>query len=110
MERNQTEMMFSNFSLGRQLRDEGICRVESNNGSFVEYMRKFAYKIAQRNGTVTINDLRQHANQIGMQPKHPNAWGSVLRCSWFRPVGFAQAKLPQSHARCIRTWEIADYG
>lgn len=108
MEQLQTDIMFRNFSLGRALRDGGIAQVESNGVVFVALMRDAAVEIAKRDGTVTINDLRQYADAIGIKPHHPNVWGSVLKSKLFVPVGYTQAKLPQSHARCVRVWRLAE--
>lgn len=92
---------------GQQLKLDGLERVESNNKQFVRDFRSLAVSLAQCNETVTSDDLRKIADKIDVQPKHPNAWGSIFRSKLFTPVGFTQSEIPSCHGRTIRVWALA---
>lgn len=92
---------------GKLFRDEGIERVEMNNPEFVSAMRLVALQHAQKHGTVTADDLRAVASERGIEPLHPNAWGSVFNTPALKPVGFTHSKTPSCHARVIRVWTLA---
>lgn len=92
---------------GQQLKLDGMDRVERNNALFVRNFRELALTIARANGTVTSDDLRKIADKIDVQPDHPNAWGSIFRGKFFKPVGYTQSEIPSCHGRTIRVWAAA---
>jgi hypothetical protein len=85
----------------------GLDLVESNAQVFTETMRGYARMVARQHGVVTTDDLRRHADKIGLYPHHRNAWGAVLRRPMFKPVGFVQSEIQSNHARVIRQWALA---
>lgn len=89
---------------GKEARDEGIERVESNNPRFVDYMRDIAMEISIEQGQVSTDDLREHASELGIQPVHQNAWGAVFKSRGWVQVGRKASRWPSNHAREIRVW------
>lgn len=89
---------------GRQLRDDGIARVSVGREDWIAQARAIAIEVAEANGTVTINDVRE---RIELPDEFPqNVWGAVLRGDAFEPVGFCQATHPSAHARVVRIYKL----
>ena len=89
---------------GRQLRDDGIARVSVGREDWIAQARAIAIEVAEANGTVTINDVRERIELPDEFP--PNVWGAVLRGDAFGPVGFCQATHPSAHARVVRIYKL----
>jgi hypothetical protein len=81
--------------------------VEDNGQVFVKTMRGYARMVAREHGEVTSDDLRRHAERIGLYPHHKNAWGAILRRPMFKPIGHTQSKIRSNHGRLIRVWGLA---
>jgi hypothetical protein len=92
------------MNAGQQLRDDGIARVSLGREEWIAYARAVAVEIAEANGTVTINDVRERIELPEEFP--PNVWGAVLRGDAFEPVGFCQATHPSAHARVVRIYKL----
>ena len=69
-----TKQMGFDWEAGRDRKDAGLEQVEEHNPSFVEVMRERARDVATRLGTVSTDDLRLYARQMGLTPNHQNAW------------------------------------
>ncbi len=95
------------LSLGEQLKIDGMEAVETSNAEFVSAMRLYALQYAAKHGNVSANELRAEARARGIQPEHPNAWGSVFHTPALVTCGFTQANTPSCHARVIRVWRLA---
>ena len=89
---------------GQARKVEGQAVVADHNTEFVALMRAEARRISNERGWVTSDDLRVYASQLGLEPTHPNAWGSVWRGKGWRSIGHRKSAVPQSHARMIRIW------
>ena len=87
------------------LKDRGIELVEQNNLEFVNNMRNQAMRISRRFGQVTVDMLRIYAENSGIQPEHPNAWGAVFRCKGWKRVGYKPSKTISAHGRVIGIWK-----
>jgi len=96
-----------NRERGERRRDSGTSRVKANNKNFVEQMRIWAEGHASRYGRVTAADVRGHANRIGVEPEHPNAWGSVFKDKRFVQLGTEISSTPSRNAGIIRIWGLA---
>lgn len=91
---------------GRELRDEALSKMEAHRKVWLMIARKWAVLIAQRDGQVTIEDVR---DKISLPSYcHPNTWGAVMRCKELKAVGFTQATHSAAHARAIRTYVYND--
>lgn len=87
-------------------KEAGQALVESHNEHFVERMRAQARRLCAINGTVTSDDLREAANDLGIRPRHPNAWGAIFHGDEWRAVSYTRSKLVSNHARTIRVWTL----
>ena len=96
--------------LGLQLRDTGLDRVEQKSMTFQERMRMEAIRICRLKGYVDSDDLRELAEEEGIEPHHKNAWGAVFRGSDWVAVGVANSRIPTNHARLIRRWAYKPKG
>lgn len=85
----------------------GLGLVENSNQVFVQTMRGVARMIARENGSVTSDDLRLRAREMGMEPEHPNAWGAIFKGREWSVVGFEASGYPTNHGRIIRRWSLA---
>ena len=87
-------------------RDAGIEKVIGNNESFVKTMRNIARLIVKRRGIVCSDDLRQIADDYGIEPLHRNAWGGIFSGKDWQCVGFVKSTLSTNNYRTIRTWRL----
>lgn len=96
-----------NLHEGRRLRNRGASQVTAKNGTFVETLRSAARMIARQKGTVTGDDLRVWADEHGMQPTSPNAFGAVFTNNKdLEPCGFCPSAQPNRRGGLIRVWRI----
>lgn len=58
---------------GLQLRDDGMARVSVGREDWIAQARAIAIEVAEANGTVTINDVRERIELPDEFP--PNVWG-----------------------------------
>ena len=89
--------------IGQILKQQGMAQVENTNPGFVTLMRLVAICHYRTHGEVSADDLRRYASDRGIEPHHPNAWGSVFRRG-FKRVGFRPSTIPSNHARLISVW------
>ena len=55
----------------------GLARVEATHPDFVPRLRAAARAYALQHGTVTADDVRRLADELGLRPGHAmNPWGS----------------------------------
>ena len=85
-------------------RDTGIEQVSDNNQVFLETMRGYARRIYRNRGYVTSDDLRVIADDIGLQPHHPNAWGAIFAGNDWQCIGRMKSAYKPNHAREIKKW------
>lgn len=84
----------------------GLDLVEANAQTFVETMRSYAREFARKNVTVTSDDLRDYADEIGFHPHHKNAWGAVFRGDDWMQIGYTKSRRRSNHARVIGVWAL----
>jgi len=97
-----------NLQLGEQAKIYGMDLVEFNNQGFVFSMRKLARQMIKQCGKITCDDLRIIADKYGIEPDHPNAWGSIFKTKDFIECGFQKSKRISNHARRIIVWTLKD--
>ena len=70
--------------------------------------QRVAVRIAERQGTVTSDDVFAVLARNGLNPKElGNAAGSVFRGHEFRFTGsWRKSRRPTNHARSIRVWAL----
>lgn len=95
-----------NLERGRAARDTGIAKVSCSNETFLETMRGVARLFCQRNGQATADDLRKWADENGVEPTHPSAWGAVFRTPEFEAVGLTPSKQFLRHGNRNMVWKL----
>ena len=91
---------------GQALKDSGKKKVEANNRPWMNRMRAEAFKLAARNGSVAIDQLRWHADNTDDQPKHPGAWGAVFNEDRWVANGHKESEYADHRARIITVWSL----
>lgn len=59
---------------GQILRDMGLESVELHNEDFVRSARNIARKLAEMNGQVTMDDVREVFDKLAIAPRHCNPY------------------------------------
>lgn len=91
---------------GERLKREGLDAVESTSGEWVDRMRAAAREHVRRTGSVSVDDLRRHADRTGDQPDTPHAWGAVFSRGGWREVGRKRSDYGSNRAREVRLWAL----
>lgn len=92
--------------VGQKIRDRQLDFFEVRDEEFLAHCRSVAVAIAQQQGSVSINDVRERvAIPYG---KHPSVFGAVFKGKQFTPIGFTEATHPAAHARVVRVYTIAN--
>ena len=100
--------MGSELQLGLELKEAGLDQVELHGERFVDWARRVAIAICRDKGVVNADEIRLVADNNGIAPHHPNAWGAIFRGKEWVPVGFMQSEHPSNHGRVIRTWRYEE--
>jgi hypothetical protein len=89
---------------GRSRKERGLDAVAGNNESFVGTLRRAAQAHALRHGSVTADDVRTIAEQLGLTPTHKNAWGAIFRGRGWERIGERPSQLATNHAHRNPVW------
>lgn len=100
------QMELFNKELGERLKEQGRDRTEASNDGWVELARIEARRIAEANGTVSVDALRAWADRTNNHPRSPNAWGAVFRGGW-ELHGYVKSAYLSNHARRVCVWRLA---
>jgi len=92
--------------IGRSLRDSQLALFEQRDTEFLSHCRTIAVEVAQKVGTVSINDIR--AQVLLPAHVHPSVLGSVFKSKRFQAVGFTEAAHKAAHARVVRVYKLID--
>jgi|GEM_PF-2443505 len=92
---------------GEILRDMGLESVELHNEDFVRSARNIARKLAEMNGQVTMDDVREVFDKLAIAPRHCNSFGAVFKSKEFCCIGRTKSRLTSNHAREIKIWKLA---
>jgi len=91
---------------GADLKRLGLDSVEINHADFLGTARQFAELLAKKNGRVTMDDVRDILDRLGMEPKHANVYGGIFRGDEWHCIGMKQSTRPSNHARHVRIWSL----
>jgi hypothetical protein len=96
----------NDLTIGRSLRDSQLALFEQRDTEFLSHCRTIAVEVAQKVGTVSINDIRA---QVRLPAHvHPSVLGSVFKSKRFQAVGFTEAAHKAAHARVVRVYKLID--
>lgn len=90
--------------VGDARKKAGLDSVTDNNVTWLDRMRAVARRYVKLGGQVTVDQLREHADNCGDMPAHQNAWGAVFRGSEWVAIGFAKSTYATNNARRICVW------
>ena len=96
----------NDLTIGRSLRDSQLALFEQRDTEFLSHCRTIAVEVAQKVGTVSINDIR--AQVLLPAHVHPSVLGSVFKTKRFQAVGFTEAAHKAAHARVVRVYKLID--
>jgi hypothetical protein len=96
----------NDLTIGRSLRDSQLALFEQRDTEFLSHCRTIAVEVAQKVGTVSINDIR--AQILLPAHVHPSVLGSVFKSKRFQAVGFTEAAHKAAHARVVRVYKLID--
>ena len=96
----------NDLNIGRSLRDSQLALFEQRDTEFLSHCRTIAVEVAQKVGTVSINDIR--AQVLLPAHVHPSVLGSVFKSKRFQAVGFTEAAHKAAHARVVRVYKLID--
>ena len=93
-------------------RDEGIARVSYFEANMDQIKVQAASWLSRNEGREVIGeDIRIGVEYLGFRPKHPNAWGALIK--WCTKKGYLQPtdryRMPKSkasHARACRIYIV----
>ena len=102
-----TALPLFDFAAAQHERDAGVASVAHHCAGFVETVREQAAAICRERGQVTADELRAWADDNGLTPHHPNAWGAVFAGKRFTCIGTIQSSYVSNHYRQIKVWRLA---
>jgi len=92
------------FYAGQKLKDLALDGLEGKYPGFLARARHVAQSIAERQGEVTADDVREIlAIPVDV---HPNVMGSVFREPRWRRIGWRRSSQPQRHANRVGVWRL----
>ena len=94
------------LAAGAAARDRGLSLVESRDRSLAEILRDEARRIARTAGTVTIDDVRDFADEHGFAAPHKNFWGCIFRGDEWIAVGSEPSGRVGKHAHRNTVWRL----
>jgi len=86
---------------GKQL---GLLLVEMHNAPWLEVIRAIAIDLYEKNGAISIDDLRHWCDDNKRQPDSEKAWGAIFRGLEWTPIGQKKSRYTSNHCRRIYTW------
>jgi hypothetical protein len=89
---------------GEKLKQHGLDAIEIKEGDFVGTARSIAELLAKKNGTVTMDEVREVLDLLGVQPAHSNSFGAVFKNKRWIYAGMRKSNRPSNHARMVRIW------
>lgn len=92
--------------LGLDLKERGLDSVEAS-GDFVARLRAELAAWSRIHGSVTNDDARRLAEDLGLAAPSRYHWGGVFRKGW-RQVGWKLSEVPSNHGRVNRVWILED--
>lgn len=94
------------LSQGLKQKELGLSIVEANNATFVETGRGIARMLIQKHGKTSMDEVRDKLEEMGLQPKHKNAFGAIFRSPEFEAIGFKASTHESRHCGMQRVWRL----
>lgn len=89
---------------GLEMKALGMARAETRAVSFVQRLRPAVKAFAIAHGSVTADDARRLAAELGLTPGHKNVWGIIFRERGWKLVGYRPSTIRSNHAHRNPVW------
>ena len=107
MTHSQPSLLDWQRALGEDRKRRGMASAVAHDRTrFLDIMRNHAVEVAERTGSVTIDDCRNFADRIGAAPASPGVWGSVFTGGLFYDAGMTRSTWPPSNRRKITVGKL----
>lgn len=90
---------------GSALKQMGLYRVEASNTALVKLARAIGRELCGKYGSVTIDQIRQDARMVGIEPKSSACWGAVFHTDEWKCIGMEPSQVRENHGRFVRRWK-----
>lgn len=79
-----------------------------SNPEFYAIARKYLAALSRRrpDGIVSVDDAERYLTKKGLQPKHPNLWGSVFRTGEWEDVRWEKSSRPSRRSGRRGEWRL----
>lgn len=91
---------------GEALKEIALDGLEIKHGDFLGTARSVAKCLARKNGSVTMDEVREVLDKLGLAPDHCNVFGAVFRGEKWQSVGSRKSRRPSSHSRWVQVWRL----
>lgn len=92
---------------GAELKAEGKALAADRNPEMLETFRRIARELGRDGDEVDIDDVRERAEQEGIQYTSGNWMGSVFNEPCWQFIRFRRATHASAHARPVGVWRLA---
>lgn len=108
MSETHTGLPLFDLSASLAARDKGMQQAADNNASLLKFARKLAVEIAEKKGTVTMDDIAFALHSRGISIfALGNAAGSVFRGKQWQFTGqLVKSVREHSHGNLLRCWRL----
>lgn len=98
---------------GQELANQGADAVYEHAGGWAEVVRHAIRVVAAQMETFTMEDIREKVQSWDLpKPKHPNAWGAVMRRASLdgeivQTGSYKPSENPKARGRTVAEWRAA---
>jgi len=100
----QTTLALTSVQAGEKAKEHGLAQVEEHSRDWLDYARTIARYVAQRHGSVTVDDVRE---KILAAPPSSHIWGCIFHGPSWEFVGYEKSRILSNRARRIARWKLA---
>lgn len=88
------------------LKLQGMNLAARKNFLILEIARDVAFLLAKGKGEISIEEVRENMEKLGIKYEPGNWMGSVFKGDEWEPVGWRQSIHKGGHRRMVRTWKL----
>lgn len=92
---------------GEKKRERILSGLARRNKEWLRIVREEAHRVAQQNGEVTADMLREFITKLELKPTHIKAMGSIFRDKRFVPLRTQVSEHPVNHGKTVVVWGAA---
>ncbi len=99
-----SQTTLSTHTQGQILKSLGLENVEIHNEDFIKSGRNIMRKLIELNGKASMDDVRDVLTALGIEPRHPNAFGASPQGQQYVCIGRCVSRYPSRHGGEQRVW------